>query len=292
MSVQHNGRDRAVAVVAQRSQLRQNDHTTLSKHILAILIMLLLTTGGAVQAQSARDTVAQVSFNGITFRYDPTVFGAVLPAYDEGTPYQTEAPYFANIAPHSSFMFMRPDPARPAVDLTGELRVYKIADLEAYSEPSYKAVVEQLRTLDTDVLSTFETVSADYNIPALPFMPVLNATQVFRAHPSNLDFASVNGIEYFAYYSQSPEPILDGQVMYVYQGITTDGSYYLSFSIYVQTGLLETAIAADLDRDAFVANYAPYLQDAFSLINGADPAAFTPATNALHSFIESIAVEA
>ncbi|MBZ0286126.1 MAG: hypothetical protein K8I30_00825, partial [Anaerolineae bacterium] len=227
--------------------------------MLALLIITLLIAGGAVQAQSAPDTAAQLAFNGITFSYDPAVFGAVLPAFDPGTPYQTDAPYFANVAPHTSFVFMRPDPARPDVDLTGELRVYKIADLEAYAEPTYKDVVEQLRTLDTSDLSAYETVGADHHIPALPFMPVLNATQVFRAHPSALEFASAKGIEYFAYYSQSPEPILDGQVMYVYQGITADGQYYLSFSIYVETGLLEKVIPADLDWEALAANYVAYL---------------------------------
>lgn len=259
------------------------------KHILAILLVTMLIAG-AVQAQSAPDTAAQVAFNGITFSYDPAVFGAVLPAFDPGTPYQTDAPYFANTAPHTTFMFMRPDPARPEVDLTGELRVYKIADVEAYGEPSYKAVVEQLRTLDTSDLSAFATVGADFTIPALPFMPVLNATQVFRAHPSALDFASAKGIEYYTYYSQSAEPILDSQIMYAYQAITADGQYYLSFSIYVEMGLLETTIAADIDWDAFGANYAPYLQATYDTINSADPATFKPSTDALHRFVESIAI--
>jgi hypothetical protein len=257
------------------------------KTIFSILAILLLVVGGTAHAQ---DMTAQVSFNGITFNYDPSAFGAVLPAYDPGTPFQTDAPYFANIAPHSTFTFMRPDPARPDVNLIGTLGVYRIADIEVYAEPSYKDVVEQLRTLDTSGLSAYETVGADYTIPALPFMPVLNATQVFRAHPAALNFERVNGIEYYTYYSQAAEPIIEGQIMYAYQGITADRQYYLSFSIYVEMGLLETKIADDINWDTFTANYKQYLQETYAAINDADPATFAPTPDALHSFIQSITI--
>ncbi|MEO8608745.1 MAG: hypothetical protein ABI690_12720 [Chloroflexota bacterium] len=262
------------------------------KKYLFVYLAITLIMAGIVHAQSAPAAAAQVSFNGITFSYDPAVFGAVLPAYDAGTPFQADAPYFANNAPHTTFLFTRPDPARPDVNLTGELGIYRIADIEAYAEPSYKDVVDQLRTLDTSDLSAYETVGADYKIPALPFMPVLNATQVFRAHPQALNFKAVNGIEYYTYYSQSPEPIIEGQVMYAYQGIATDGKYYLSFSIYIEMGLLETKIADGIDWDAFGANYAQYLQDTYDTIKGADPATFTPTPDVLHSFIESISIAA
>jgi hypothetical protein len=275
-------------IVAKVTRLVEWRDSMFKKSILIIVALLLIVTG-SVHAQSTSD-VAQVSFNGITFSYDPAVFGAVLPAYDVGTPFQQDAPYFANTAPHSTFMFMRPDPSRPDVNLTGELRVYKIADLEVYGEPSYKEVVEQLRSLDTSDLSAYETVGPDYEIPALPFMPVLNATQVFRAHPGAFDLESAKGIEYYTYYSQSPEPIIEGQVMYAYQGITTDGQYYLSFSIYVEMGLLETKIADDINWDAFTANYVSYLQKTYDTINAADPATFTPAPDVVHQFVESISI--
>ena len=259
---------------------------------LTILCLLLPILSGSLMAQSPPVTTAAIGYNGITFTYPPDSFGAVLPTYDAGTPYQVDAPYFADIAPHTSFMFLRPDPARPDVDLTGELRVYRIADLEAYGEPSYMEVVNQLRQLDTSDLSMYANAGPDYRIPSLPFLPKLNATQVFRAQPRALNFENVNGIDYYTYFSQSAEPILDGQVMYAYQGITTDGQYYLSFSIYVETGLLQTTpIPQDFDWDTFAANYAGYLQDTFAAINSADAGTFTPTPADLSGFIQSITVQ-
>ena len=209
-----------------------------------------------------------------------------------GTPFQTDAPYFANVAPHTTFKFLRPDPTRPDVNWVGELLVYRISDLNSYAEPSYRQVVEKLQNLDTQNLSAYANASADYRTPALPYMPVLNATEVFRAHPSALDFKTVKGIEYYVYSSQAAEPILEGQVDYTFQGMTVDGLYYLSFSMPVQMGLLATKIPDGMDWDAFIEIYPQYLQQTFASINIADPASFTPASDVLHHFIESIAIDA
>jgi hypothetical protein len=259
------------------------------KQLTILLLMLLVLTGG-VLAQAPQPDTAIISYNGIEFSYSPGTFGAVLPAYNEGTPFQTDAPYFANTAPHTAFAFLKPDPTRPEVNLVGELRVYRIADLEAYGEPSYKDTVQQLRNLDTTDLSSYANAAADYNNPSLPYLPVLNATQVFRAFPAALNVERMNGIEYYFYASQSAEPILEGQISYSYQGITTDGQYYLSFSIPVEMGLLETVITPDIDWDAFSANYAQYLQDTFATINNADPATFSPTSAELRSFVGSITI--
>lgn len=261
----------------------------LKRKLVGVLVILVFTSlFGIIQAQEPQDNIVTVNYNGITFSYVPEAFGALLPGYDEGTPYQTDAPYFANVAPHTTFKFMRPDPVHPDVNWTGELRVYRIADLEAYPEPTYQQVVDQLRSLDTMNLSAHVNAGPDNRLPGLPFMPVLNATQVFWTHPRAVNLATATGIEYYAYYSVVPEPILDGQVMYAYQAITADGAYYLSFSMPVETGLLETALPENLDLGAFVANYVPYLQGVFDSINNADPATFSPTPSELTLFVESI----
>jgi hypothetical protein len=263
----------------------------LKKYSLVMLVAALLVFGGNLLAQDAPDS-ATVRYKGVEFSYVPDAFGAVQPTFDEGTPYQTDAPYFANVAPHISIKFIRPNPQHPDINFTGELRVYRIADLESYNEPSYREVVQQLRNLNTSDLSAYETVSADYTTPALPFMPVLNAAQVFRAHPATLNFLTVTGIEYYAYYSQSPSPILEGEVMYAYQGITVDEKYYLSFSMPIQTGLLQSEIGEGFDWNTFVGDYKSYLDRTFAAIDYADPATFAPSPALLRQFIASISTSA
>jgi hypothetical protein len=262
----------------------------MKKRILLGIVLTLVLLCGSLYAQEPPDNAAVIRYNGIEFSYAPEFFGAVLPGYEEGTPYQTDAPYFANVAPHTTFKFMRPNPTRPDVNWVGELSVYRMADIDAYAEPSYKDVVAQLQNLDIGNLNIYATVGADYKIPSLPFMPVLNATQVFRAHPHALDFDTARGIEYYTYYSQSAEPIFEGQVLYTYQGITRDGMHYLSFSMPIETGFLETVIADDMDWNAFMAHYSQYLEDTFATINNADSASYLPSSAVFHSFIQSIAI--
>ena len=262
----------------------------LNRRIFGVMILALLSLYGMIHAQEPPDKLVQVVYNGIEFSYAPEAFGAVLPVYDEGTPYQTDAPYFANIAPHTSFKFMRPDPAYPDINWVGELRVYRIADLEAYAEPTYREVVDQLRTLDTATLAAHVNAGPDARLPGLPFMPVLNATQVFWAHPKVLISGTAAGVEYCTYYSVAPEPIVEGQVMYAYQAISVDGLYYLSFSMPLETGLLDSAIPDQLNVDEFVADYVSYLQKTFDAINTADPATFKPLPDELTRFIKSISI--
>jgi hypothetical protein len=254
-----------------------------------VIVLALLTLTGMLHAQEPQDQVVMVSYQGITFSYVPEAFGALLPAYDEGTPYQRDAPYFANIAPHISFKFMRPDPIWPDVDWTGELRVYRLTDLETYPEPTYQTVVDQLRNLDTANLSAHVNAGPEARDPGLPFMPVLNATQVFWTHPEAQTSEAAAGIGYYVYYSVIPDPILEGQILYAYQAISTDSAYYISFSMPVETGLLETTMPDNLDRGAFVEAYIPYLQGIFDTINNADPATFKPTPDELTRFIASIA---
>jgi hypothetical protein len=253
-----------------------------------IMLILLLAITGSVQALVPQDYTAHIRYNNIEFSYVPDVFGAVLPAYNQGTAYQADAPYFVNVAPHTTFKFLRPNPAHPDINFVGELRVYRIAELEAYPEPTYREAVAQLEALyDTD-LRGYATADTGYQVLALPFLPHINATQVFRAQPVWLNFQQVSGIEYYTYYSQGIEPILEGQVLYVFQGITSDRQYYLSFSIPVVTGMLPADISPNIDMNTFGTEYPQYLQLTFTAIQQANTAGFSPAPDLIRPFIDSI----
>ncbi len=62
---------------------------------------------------------------------------------------------------------------------------------------------------------------------ALPFLPAFNAAQVFTAKPEFLTFANGSGVRYLTQYQQSFYPVLNKQMFYTFQGLTSDGKYYI-----------------------------------------------------------------
>ena len=79
----------------------------------------------------------------------------------------------------------------------------------------------------------------------IPVAPLINATQVFRAHTKYLDFNNGSGVRFLTYYSQGINPITNSDLFYTYQGLTSDGKYRISVyypisSIVILFGLILT----------------------------------------------------
>jgi len=123
----------------------------------------------------------------------------------------------------------------------------------------------------------------------LPYLPLINAAQVFHVHETYLNFESGAGIRYVTFYAQAFVPILQNDAFYVFQGLTSDGEYYVSATFPLNTPTLEAGQPEDFDAilgDDPVA----YNDQIIDTIAGTSPGAFTPSLTLLDALIASIQV--
>ncbi len=131
----------------------------------------------------------------------------------------------------------------------------------------------------------------------IPFIPLENASQVFHAQEKFLSFKNGNGIRYITQFDQAPVPVNNGEIFYTFQGLTSDGEYYVSITMPVTVDFLP----ADAQIDSPVPangvpfptngfeNFPNYLNQVVDKLNHTDNK-FQPALETLDALVQSLVV--
>lgn len=147
-------------------------------------------------------------------------------------------------------------------------------------------------------ISALQTLLANPGNPLptpLPFLPLFNAAQVFTAQPQVLQFQNGSGLRYLTEFAQYPDTVNNKDLFYTFQGLTSDGKYYVSAVLPVNADFL----AADERPDSPVPpdgipfdqdNVQQYYAAVVEKINGTAPDAFTPSLSTLDALLQSISV--
>jgi hypothetical protein len=85
------------------------------------------------------------------------------------------------------------------------------------------------------------------------------------------------------------EPFNSRSFLYTYQGVSRDGSVYLSAQAFVTTPLFPDEIAG-FDPAEFEANFSTYLQEGIATLNAAAPDEFSPTLTAVDTIVQSLTV--
>ena len=72
----------------------------------------------------------------------------------------------------------------------------------------------------------------------IPVLPVYNAAQVFRAQVQYVNMQNGAGVRFVTMYSQGLMPATNKDVFYTYQGLTSDGAYWVSAILPVNAAFL------------------------------------------------------
>jgi hypothetical protein len=124
----------------------------------------------------------------------------------------------------------------------------------------------------------------------MPFVPLFNAAQMFHAQLKYLDFAGGSGVRYITQYSQAAIPINNREMFYTFQGLTSDGKYYISIIMPVSHSVLpatgEGAYQPDLDD-----NFGAYIFEVQSQLEAQTSESYTPNLVELDALVESIVVK-
>ncbi len=80
-----------------------------------------------------------------------------------------------------------------------------------------------------DIVTSLQTLlKSPQEIDHMPFLPLVNASQVIHVHLQYLDFKNGQGLRYLTEFDQGLIPINNSELIYTYQGLTSDGKYYVA----------------------------------------------------------------
>lgn len=154
---------------------------------------------------------------------------------------------------------------------------------------------ESIRRLQA-ILSNATSPTADN----LPFVPFFNAGQVFAAQIQTIKFQSGSGVRFLTEYAQYFATINNHDLFYEFQGLTTDGKYYIIAILPVTAPML----APDEKPDSPVpsdgvpfpgyddpnADYVGYYNTIAEKLNTAASETFSPTLATLDNLIQSITI--
>lgn len=172
-----------------------------------------------------------------------------------------------------------------------KLTVYPAAEFMAMNQ----SIVDRVTAMQ-NLLATKPAAPA-----SIPLLPVFNAAQVFRANVKYLSFQNGQGVRFLTEYSQYYAPVSNYELFYAYQGLTSDGKYWVSAILPVNAAYLqETYNSADVPAGGIAmpplgsatldADMQTYYANMLNLLNTTADASFTPGLDCLDQYIQSLQI--
>lgn len=196
--------------------------------------------------------------------------GKVVPA----TPNQRKSPPFMNGAPeHLQFAFGNDHLSRAVRYRERQLLLYPI---DAYRELFGSTSREQAKfDKKIKLLQQLIASSSESFTDVIPVLPPVETMQLFYSQIRYLDFADGAGVRFVTRYAMEASPTTNENIFYTFQGLTSDGRYYISvFYPITAKGLPETEV----------------ILTTTNFLNRLAPADFTPDLAKLDDMLQSLRV--
>ncbi|MBK8901580.1 MAG: hypothetical protein IPM53_10385 [Anaerolineaceae bacterium] len=225
---------------------------------------------------------------GVTFQYDSSLAAGTEPqiveafADDGGMNYlllpQHLAFTFSNSYAEGNPLLQR---YQLNLETMPQIVVYPTAAYAAM-HPLAKTQIEQLQAL----------LAKRPSIPGgiMPYLPLINAAQVFHSQVDYLRFANGTGVRYVVAFSQDASPTTNQHLIYTFQGLTDDGQHYVAAFFPVTTAVLPDTVQVD-DWEEFSLNYSTYVAETKAALNDLTPSDFGPDLTLLDAVVTSLQVE-
>lgn len=188
--------------------------------------------------------------------------------------------------------FMRV-PAHTRLQLSGYpvAPAFHEAQINVYPVEAYRDLSPEAATQIDQLQDLLQSMPERAEQP-FPFLPVWNAAQMITTQYDYLQFVNGQGIRFLAQYGQAAWPINNEDLFYTFQGLTTDGAYYISAVLPVtHPGLPPDGDAyIGEDFDAFIETYAEYLDDVEQQLEDSASKSFHPRLTAIDALVESMSV--
>jgi hypothetical protein len=161
-----------------------------------------------------------------------------------------------------------------------QIFIYPTGDLASANENAGKMVTELQALLQTQQAGD-----------PLPFLPLFNAAQVMHAQVQYLDFKNGKGVRFLTQFDQAPLPINNYELFYTFQGLTSDGKYYVAAVLPVTNPELPASSEVSEQQAKELNDFPNYLSGVVALLNQQPADRFTPDLNKLDALMGSIEVK-
>ncbi len=125
----------------------------------------------------------------------------------------------------------------------------------------------------------------------LPFLPLLAEGQMMRAQMQFIDFKNGQGVRFLTQLDQGMIPVNNYELIYTFQGLTSDGKYYVSAILPVSSPELPANSTDGAATPETLNDYPAYLSNTIALLNQQHADSYTPDLNKLDAIIQSIEVK-
>jgi len=189
-----------------------------------------------------------------------------------------ERPYW-EIMPEHLLVTLEDYPIRDHI-LKPQIFVYPMADLPKFNTGA--------ATIASDLKSLLEDRQInDY----LPFLPMFNAAQVMHSQVKFLEFKNGSGVRFLTQFDQAPLPINNIELIYTFQGLTSDGKYYVAAVFPVNHADLPNSNQVVAQQESDLEEFPTYLEQTIAWLGQQPDASFTPDLSALDALIQTIEVK-
>ena len=124
----------------------------------------------------------------------------------------------------------------------------------------------------------------------LPYLPIEEAAQAIAARVTYIDTPELSGVAYVTGFRQDVFPFARGDFWYTFQGLSTDGRWYVAVDWLLDASMFPATITqADARRVGTSASrWERYVKRTVATLDAAEPTAFTPSLTVLDDLVRSI----
>jgi len=113
-------------------------------------------------------------------------------------------------------------------------------------------------------------------VKEFPMLPAMDCYEVFHSHVKILDYKGGTGVAFLTCYAQDEAPFKNGDFFYSYQGLSSDGRYYIALTYPVKAKALKDNMP---------------LKAGIKLLTNLKADEFTPSLGEIDKMIESISIK-
>ena len=166
---------------------------------------------------------------------------------------------------------------------------------QGYAE-MYPSAFESIHRLD----NILGNPGVPINNEQLPVVPFFNAQQAFASKIQVMSFQNGRGVRFLTEYAQYPVSANNQDLFYHFQGLTSDGGYYIIAILPITVPVLADSSDAGAalppggiaypDMSNSNVDWQGYYNAVTNMLNATSPEAFSPTINQLDKLIESMRI--